>query len=176
MTTKKNKAAESAAPATATAAKKTKPAKPKKSVGFWIGVTTGTIAVSLIGGVWIYGNYVFPAQQRADLDKKDLAACALFYEGLKAEKADLKDAMEKVLKKVDDAITLYDPTFTDQDPQFGKVYEAMLRVADVGVSGLSFPELAAENFNKEITRTEEICFAVQQEDRANKLKNESNTN
>ena len=155
---------------------KTQPAKKKKSVGFWIGITTGAIAVGLVGGVWIYGTYVFPSIQASNLDEKNVKACNLFYDGLKAEKADLKDAMQKVLVKVDDAIELYDPTYSDQDPHFGKVYEAMLRIADVGVSGLSFPELAAENFNKEIQRTEEICYAVLQEARAKKLKEESNTN
>lgn len=154
---------------------KAAPAKKKKSVGFWIGLTTGTIAVGLVGGVWIYGTYVFPSIQQADLGEKNVRACNLFYEGLRADKTDLKDAMQKVLVKVDDAIELYDPTFSDEDPQFGKVYEAMLRIADVGISGLSFPELAVENFNAEIQRTEEICFPVLQEDRANKLKNESNT-
>ena len=149
-------------------------AKKKKTVGFWIGLTTGVVAVGLVGSVWVYGNYVFPAIQRADLDKKDVAACQLFYEGLSESKNDLKDAMQKVLVKVDDAITLYDPTFSDQDPQFGKVYESMLRIADVGISGLSFPELAVENFNREIKRTEEICFAALQEARAKKIKEQSN--
>lgn len=174
----KPSAAADAATATTTAAKATKakatPAKKKKSVGFWIGLTTGVVAVGLVGSVWVYGSFVFPAIQRADLDKKDVAACQLFYEGLSASKDDLKDAMQKVLVKVDDAITLYDPTFSDQDPQFGKVYEAMLRIADVGISGLSFPELAAENFDREITRTEEICFATLQADHAKKVKEESN--
>ena len=154
---------------------KAAPAKKKKSVGFWIGLTTGTIAVGLVGGVWIYGTYVFPSIQASDLDVKNVKACNLFYEGLRADKTDLKDAMQKVLVKVDDAIELYDPTYSDQDPHFGKVYEAMLRIADVGVAGLSFPELAVENFNAEIQRTEEICYPVLQADRANKLKNESNT-
>ena len=148
--------------------------KKKKSPAFWVGLTTGVVAVGLVGSVWVYGNFIFPAIQRADLDKKDVAACQLFYDGLKESKKDLKDAMQKVLVKVDDAITLYDPTFSDQDPQFGKVYEAMLRIADVGISGLSFPELAAENFNREIKRTEDICFVIVQEDRARKLKEQSN--
>jgi hypothetical protein len=175
----KGKAAGPAAGADAPAKGKGKgkaaPAKKKKSVGFWIGITTGAIAVGLVGGVWIYGTYVFPSIQAADLDEKNVRACNLFYDGLKAEKVDLKDAMQKVLVKVDDAIELYDPTYRDQDPQFGKVYEAMLRIADVGISGLSFPELAVENFNREIQRTEEICYAVLQEDRAQKIKEESNT-
>jgi hypothetical protein len=149
-------------------------AKKKKSVGLWIGLTTGVLAVGLVGSVWVYGSFIFPAIQRADLDKKDVAACQLFYTGLSDSKKDLKDAMQKVLVKVDDAITLYDPTFSDQDPHFGKVYEGMLRIADVGISGLDFPELAAENFNKEITRTEEICFSVLQADHAKKVKEESN--
>jgi hypothetical protein len=153
---------------------KATPAKKKKTISFWIGLTTGVVAVGLVGGVWIYGNYVFPNMQRADLDKKDVAACQLFYKGLSESKTDLKDAMHKVLVRVDDAITLYDPTFSDQDPHFGKVYESMLRVADVGISGLDFPELAAENFNKEITRTEEVCFAALQADHAKKVKEESN--
>ena len=183
MTKKQAKGAATGSEAEATAGKSGKSgktgkgatAKKKKSVGFWIGLTTGTIAVGLVGGVWIYGTYVFPSIQASDLDVKNVKACNLFYEGLKADKTDLKDAMQKVLVKVDDAIELYDPTYSDQDPHFGKVYEAMLRIADVGVAGLSFPELAVENFNAEIQRTEEICFPVLQEDRANKLKNESNT-
>jgi hypothetical protein len=155
---------------------KSAPAKKKKSVGFWIGITTGAIAVGLVGGVWIYGTYVFPSIQASNLDEKNIKACNLFYDGLKEDKTDLSDAMHKILVKVDDAIELYDPTYSDQDPHFGKVYEAMLRIADVGVAGLDFPELAVENFNAEIQRTEEICYAVLQEDRAQKLKNESNTN
>ncbi len=145
----------------------------KKSPAFWVGLTTGVVAVGLVGSVWVYGTFVFPAIQRADLDKKDVAACQLFYDGLNESKTDLKDAMQKVLVKVDDALTIYDPTFSDQDPQFGKVYEAMLRIADVGISGLSFPELAAENFNSEINRTEDICFVVMQEERARKFKENS---
>ncbi len=169
-----NKKSTVSARAAKPAADKANPKKKKKSVGFWIGLTTGVVAVGLVGGVWIYGNFVFPASQRADLDKKDVAACQLFYKGLTDSKDNLKDAMQKVLVKVDDAITLYDPTFSDQDPHFGKVYEAMLRISDVGISGLDFPELAAENFNKEITRTEEICFAVLQADHAKKVQGESN--
>ncbi|MEY4079164.1 MAG: hypothetical protein RIS80_933 [Actinomycetota bacterium] len=164
------------APAKGKGKGKAAPAKKKKSVGFWIGITTGAIAVGLVGGVWIYGTYVFPSIQASNLDEKNVKACNLFYDGLKADKKDLKDAMHKVLVKVDYAIELYDPTYSDQDPHFGKVYEAMLRIADVGVAGLDFPELAVENFNAEIQRTEEICYAVLQEDRAQKLKNESNTN
>ena len=155
-------------------ASKATPAKKKKTIGFWIGLTTGVVAIGLVGSVWVYGNYVFPSMQRADLDKKDVAACQLLYKGLAESKNDLNDAMQKVLVKVDDAITLYDPTFSDQDPHFGKVYEGMLRIADVGISGLDFPELAAENFNKEITRTEEICFSVLQADHAKKVKEDSN--
>lgn len=185
MTEKKSTKGKAAAKASADTAEpkastktstKTQPAKKKKSIGFWIGITTGAIAVGLVGGVWIYGTYVFPSIQASNLDEKNVKACNLFYDGLKADKKDLKDAMHKVLVKVDDAIELYDPTYSDQDPHFGKVYEAMLRIADVGVAGLDFPELAVENFNKEIQRTEEICYAVLQEDRANKLKEESNTN
>ena len=75
----KTKAAAPASESTAT--KTTKQRKPK-SFAFWVGTITAAVLFAVIGGIWFYGSVIFPAQQRADLDKKNITACETFRQGL----------------------------------------------------------------------------------------------
>lgn len=144
---------------TAKAQKPIAPSKPKGSRA-WIYATVG-VAVSLIGGVVFYGQVIYPDVRKAQIAKNDIIACEGFYKALRAEKKDLKDAMLTVLSSSDDAIELYDPQFNDADPDFGPVYESFLRLSDAGISAIStVPELGVENINREIVRTEEICYPI----------------
>ena len=141
------------------APKAPKPEKPKGSRA-WIYATVG-VAVALIGGVVFYGQVIYPDVRKAQIAKNDIIACEGFYKALRAEKKDVDDAFNQVLNASDDAIELYDPEFNDADPNFGKVYEAFLRLSDAGISALSGDMvLGFESFNREIVRTEDVCYPI----------------
>lgn len=138
-----------------------KPAKAeRKASRAWLWATMG-VAVALIGGVVYYGQVIYPVQRAEQIAKNDVIACEGFYEALKAEKEDLDHALKTVLNASDDAIELYDPDFNDADPNFGKVYEAFLRLSDAGITALTGDAvLGIDNFNREIIRTEDICYPI----------------
>lgn len=145
--------------------KKTKVSKPeapteRKSSRAWLWATMG-VAAALIGGVVYYGQVIYPVQRAEQIAKNDVIACEGFYKALRAEKTDLDHALKTILNASDDAIELYDPEFNDADPNFGKVYEAFLRLSDAGITALTGDAvLGFENFNKEIIRTEDICYPI----------------
>jgi hypothetical protein len=142
--------------------KESKPAAPKerKSSRAWLWVTMG-VAAALIGGVVYYGQVIYPVQRAEQIAKNNVTACEGFYKALRAEKTDLDHALKTILNASDDAIELYDPEFNDADPNFGKVYEAFLRLSDAGITALTGDAvLGFENFNKEIIRTEDICYPI----------------
>jgi len=148
--------------------KKTKAVKAEKPGGTgktkgsraWIYATVG-VAAALIGGVVLYGQVIYPDVRKEQIAKNDIIACEAFYKALRAEKKDVDDAFKQVLNASDDAIELYDPEFNDSDPNFGKVYEAFLRLSDAGISALTGDlVLGFESFNREIVRTEDICYPI----------------
>ena len=164
----KSKAAEpasakskTAAPASeSTATKTTKQRKPK-SFAFWVGTTTAVVLFALIGGIWFYGSVIFPGQQRADLDTKNITACETFRQGLAkaSTEKNVDDAKQDVMVAADKGLTLFDPTFTNSDPQFGAVYDAMLRITDAGY-GTGNAAVDYDNFNHEISKTIDLCKPI----------------
>ncbi len=150
-----------AAPASQPAeAKATKQRKPK-SFAFWVGTTTAVVLLAVIGGIWFYGSVIFPAQQRADLDKKNVTACETFRVGLSkaSTEKNVDDAKQDVMVAADKGLTLFDPTFTNSDPQFGAVYDAMLRITDAGY-GTGNAAIDYDNFNHEISKTIDLCKPI----------------
>ena len=142
-----------------TKAEKPKAAERKGSRG-WIYATVG-VAAALIGGVVFYGQVIYPDVRKEQIAKNDIIACEGFYKALRAEKKDVDDAFKQVLNASDDAIELYDPEFNDADPNFGKVYESFLRLSDAGISALTGDlVLGFESFNREIVRTEDVCYPI----------------
>lgn len=142
--------------------KESKPAAPKerKSSRAWLWVTIG-VAAALIGGVVYYGQVIYPVQRAEQIAKNNIIACEGFYKALRAEKKDVDDAFKQVLNASDDAIELYDPEFNDADPNFGKVYESFLRLSDAGISALTGDlVLGFESFNREIVRTQDVCYPI----------------
>jgi len=141
--------------------KSTEPRK-KKSFGFWVGTTTAVVLFAVIGGIWFYGSVIFPAQQRADLDSKNISACETFRQGI--DKASTQKgvdaARQSVMVAADKGLTLFDPTFTNSDPKFGAVYEAMLRVTDAGYGNTGNSALDYDNFNHEISKTVDLCKTI----------------
>jgi hypothetical protein len=108
-----------------------------------------------------YGQVIYPDVRKEQIAKNDIIACEGFYKALRAEKKDVDDAFKQVLSASDDAIELYDPEFNDSDPNFGKVYEAFLRLSDAGISALTGDlVLGFESFNREIVRTEDVCYPI----------------
>ena len=151
----------SAAPASeSTATKTTKQRKPK-SFAFWVGTITAAVLFAVIGGIWFYGSVIFPAQQRADLDKKNITACETFRQGLAkaSTEKNVDDAKQDVMVAADKGLTLFDPTFTNSDPQFGAVYDAMLRITDAGY-GTGNAAIDYDNFNHEISKTIDLCKPI----------------
>jgi hypothetical protein len=135
-------------------------AKERKGSRAWIYATVG-VAAALIGGVVFYGQVIYPDVRKEQIAKNDITACEGFYKALRAEKKDLDDAFKKILNASDDAIELYDPEFNDADTNFGKVYESFLRLSDAGITALTGDVvLGFESFNREIVRTEEICYPI----------------
>jgi hypothetical protein len=135
-------------------------AKKPKGSRAWIYATVG-VAAALIGAVVFYGQVIYPDVRAEQIAKNNVIACTGFYEALRAEKKDLKDAIDKVLNASDDAIELYDPEFNDSNSDYGKVYESFVRLSDAGLSAIStVPEIGVENINREIIRTEEICYPI----------------
>ena len=133
--------------------------KPKSSRA-WIYATVG-VAAALIGGVVFYGQVIYPDVRKEQIAKNDIIACEGFYKALRAEKIDVDDAFKKVLNASDDAIELYDPEFNDADSNFGKVYESFLRLSDAGISALTGDVvLGFESFNREIVRTQDVCYPI----------------
>jgi hypothetical protein len=131
-----------------------------KGSKLWLWITLGVSAL-LVGAVVFYGQVIYPDVRKEQIAKNNVIACQGFYEAVRAEKKDLKDAMMQVLNASDDAIELYDPQFNDADPDFGEVYEAFLRLSDAGISAIStVPEVGVGNFNREVVRTQEICYKI----------------
>ena len=163
--TEKKSAAKGKAAATASESKEAATKKPrkKKSFGFWVGTITASVLFVVIGSIWFYGSVLFPAQQAADLDKKNIAACESFREGInKASTQTSTDAAKQaVMVGADKGLTLFDPTFTNSDPHFGAVYEAMLRITDAGY-GTGNAALDYDNFNHEISKTIDLCKPILQ--------------
>jgi hypothetical protein len=134
----------------------------KRSFGFWVGTTTAVVLFAVIGGIWFYGSVIFPGQQRADLDRKNIQACETFRQGLgkaSTEKG-VDPAKQAVMVAADKGLTLFDPTFTNSDPKFGAVYEAMLRVTDAGYGNTGNSALDYDNFNHEISKTIDLCKTI----------------
>ncbi len=77
-------------------------------------------------------------------------------------KGPINAARQAVMVKVDKAITQFDPTFTNQDPDFGAVYEAMLRVSDAGYGNTGNAVLDYGDFNHEISLTTTLCKPILQ--------------
>jgi hypothetical protein len=154
------------------AAKTEKPAAPSKPKGSraWIYATVG-VAAALIGGVVYYGQVIYPDVRAQQIAKNDVIACTGFYEALRAEKNGVDDAVKKVLNASDDAIELYDPEFNDSNSDYGPVYESFLRLSDAGFSALTGDiVLGLEAINREIVRTEEICYPILVADERAKLR------
>jgi hypothetical protein len=158
--------------------KKTKAVKAEKPAGVskpkgsraWIYATLG-ICVALIGGVIYYAQVIYPDVRADQIAKNNVIACKGFYEALRAEKDGVDDAIKKVLNSSDDAIELYDPEFNDSNSDFGQVYEAFLRLSDAGISALTGDAvLGIEAINREIVRTEEICYPILVADERAKLR------
>ena len=161
--TEKKSTAKGKTAAKASEPESTKVAKPrkKKSFGFWVGTTTAVVLFAVIGGIWFYGSVIFPAQQRADLDKKNIAACESFRNGINkaSTESNTDAARQDVMVGADKGLTLFDPTFTNSDPQFGAVYEAMLRITDAGY-GTGNAAVDYDNFNHEISKTIDLCKPI----------------
>lgn len=142
----------------------------RKGSRAWIYATVG-VAAALIGSVVFYGQVIYPEVRKEQIAKNDVTACAGFYAALRAEKDGVDDAIKKVLSASDDAIELYDPEFNDSDPEFGPVYESFLRLSDAGIAALTGdPVIGFENINREIVRTEEICYPILVADERAKLR------
>jgi len=140
--------------------KNTKP-RQKKSFAFRVGTTSAVVLFAVVGGIWFYGSVIFPGQQRADLDKKNVAACETFRLGLEKASTETNTdaARQAVMVGADKGLTLFDPTFTNSDPHFGAVYEAMLRITDAGY-GTGNAALDYDNFNHEISKTIDLCKPI----------------
>ncbi|MEN9957131.1 MAG: hypothetical protein RIR46_739 [Actinomycetota bacterium] len=167
MTEKKTKAVKAEkAPTTEKVAGTTKP----KGSRAWIYATVG-VAAALIGGVVFYGQVIYPDVRSEQIAKNNVIACTGFYEALRAEKDGVDDAVKKVLNASDDAIELYDPEFNDSNSDYGLVYESFLRLSDAGFSALTGDVvLGLEAINREIVRTEEICYPILVADERAKLR------
>ena len=136
--------------------------KQKRSWAFWTAIGLTSFLAIVIGAVWFYGSVILPGERAANLDQKNIAACELFRQGLDdaSKETDLNDARQAVMVQVDKAITLYDPTFTNEDPDFGAVYESMLRVSDAGFGNTGNSALDYGNFNHEIELTTTLCGPI----------------
>lgn len=138
--------------------------KQKRSWTFWTAIGLTSFLAIVIGAIWFYGSVILPGERASNLDKKNIAACELFRQGLDdaSKETDINNARQAVMVKVDKAITQFDPTFTNQDPNFGAVYEAMLRVSDAGYGNTGNAVLDYGNFNHEISLTTTLCKPILQ--------------
>jgi hypothetical protein len=136
--------------------------KQKRSWAFWTAIGLTSFLVIVIGAIWFYGSVILPGERAANLDQKNITACELFRQGLDdaSQQTDVNNARQAVMVKVDKAITQFDPTFTNQDPNFGAVYEAMLRVSDAGYGNTGNAVLDYGNFNHEISLTTTLCKPI----------------
>jgi hypothetical protein len=138
--------------------------KQKRSWAFWTAIGLTSFLAIVIASVWYYGSVILPGERASNLDQKNIEACELFRQGLDdaSKLTDIDDAKQAVMVKVDDAITLYDPTFTNQDPDFGAVYESMLRVSDAGFNTTGNSVLDYGNFNHEVELATTLCQPILQ--------------